>query len=64
MQIRLVSQVLEKQRCHFVHYLGHTAEIAPPQDGAEPMQDEEAEKITLRTSKKQSEKTKIRSSRT
>ena len=33
-----VSQVLEKQRCHFVHFLAHTAGTAPPQDGAGPMQ--------------------------
>ena len=25
-----VSQVLEKQRCHFVHFLAHTAGTAPP----------------------------------
>jgi len=33
-----VSQVLEKQRCHFVHFLAHTAGTAPPQEGAGPMQ--------------------------
>ncbi|KAK1677142.1 hypothetical protein QYE76_037990 [Lolium multiflorum] len=33
-----VSQVLEKPRCHFVHFLAHTAGTAPPQEGAGPMQ--------------------------
>ena len=33
-----VSQVLEKQRCHFVHFLAHTAGTAPLQEEAEPMQ--------------------------
>ena len=33
-----VSQVLEKQRCHFVHFLAHTAGTAPPQEEAGPMQ--------------------------
>ena len=29
-----VSQVLEKQRCHFVHYLGHSSGSASPSEGA------------------------------
>ncbi|KAK1610801.1 hypothetical protein QYE76_034474 [Lolium multiflorum] len=33
-----VSQVLEKQRCHFVHFLAHTAGTAPQEDGAGPEQ--------------------------
>lgn len=38
-----VSQVLEKQRCHFVHFLAHTAGAAPLEDGADPLQDEAPE---------------------
>ncbi|KAK1663356.1 hypothetical protein QYE76_051515 [Lolium multiflorum] len=33
-----VSQVLEKQRCHFVHFLAHTAGDALHQDEADPLQ--------------------------
>ncbi|KAK1630497.1 hypothetical protein QYE76_004812 [Lolium multiflorum] len=33
-----VSQVLEKQRCHFVHFLAHTAGTAPQEAGAGPEQ--------------------------
>ena len=33
-----VSQVLEKQRCHFVHFIAHTAGAAPQQVGAGPGQ--------------------------
>jgi hypothetical protein len=35
--------VLEKQRCHFVHFLAHTAGIAPQEDGAGPEQEEAPE---------------------
>jgi hypothetical protein len=35
-----VSQVLEKQRCHFVHFLTHTTGTALPQEEDGPMQDE------------------------
>ena len=38
-----VSQVLEKQRCHFVHFLAHTAGTAPQEDGAGPEQVEAPE---------------------
>ncbi|KAK1642835.1 hypothetical protein QYE76_060640 [Lolium multiflorum] len=38
-----VSQVLEKQRCHFVHFLAHTAGTAPQEDGAGPEQEEAPE---------------------
>jgi hypothetical protein len=38
-----VSQVLEKQRCHFVHFLAHTAGTAPQEDGAGPEQIEAPE---------------------
>ncbi|KAK1677051.1 hypothetical protein QYE76_037899 [Lolium multiflorum] len=37
-----VSQVLEKQRCHFLYFLAHTAGTALPQEEAGPMQDEAA----------------------
>jgi hypothetical protein len=33
-----VSQVLEKQRFRFVHFLAHIAGTTPPQEGAGPMQ--------------------------
>jgi hypothetical protein len=38
-----VSQVLEKQRCHFVHFLAHTAGTAPQAVGAGPEQVEAPE---------------------
>ncbi|KAK1680702.1 hypothetical protein QYE76_041550 [Lolium multiflorum] len=38
-----VSQVLEKQRCHFVHFIAHTAGAAPQEDGAGPVQVEAPE---------------------
>ena len=38
-----VSQVLEKQRCHFVHFLAHTAGTAPQEVGAGPEQVEAPE---------------------
>ncbi|KAK1602964.1 hypothetical protein QYE76_027164 [Lolium multiflorum] len=38
MQIRLGLQVLEKQRCHFVHFLAHTTGTAPQEVGAGPEQ--------------------------
>ncbi|KAK1601230.1 hypothetical protein QYE76_016758 [Lolium multiflorum] len=38
-----VSQVLEKQRCHFVHFLAHTAGTAPHEAGAGPEQVEAPE---------------------
>ena len=31
-----VSQVLEKQRCHFVHYLAHSSGSAFPKENAGP----------------------------
>jgi hypothetical protein len=37
-----VSQVLEKQRCHFVHFLGHKPGSALPEEGAGPVQAEDA----------------------
>ncbi|KAK1627792.1 hypothetical protein QYE76_002107 [Lolium multiflorum] len=37
-----VSLVLEKQRCHFVHFLAHTAGTAPSQEGSRQMQVEAA----------------------
>ncbi|KAM0882958.1 hypothetical protein ACQ4PT_031946 [Festuca glaucescens] len=38
-----VSQVLEKQRCHFVHFLAHTPGSASPLEGAGSEQPEGAE---------------------
>ncbi|KAK1699018.1 hypothetical protein QYE76_015715 [Lolium multiflorum] len=40
-----VSQVLEKQRCHFVHFLAHTAGTAPQVVEAGPEQEEAPENI-------------------
>ncbi|KAK1612950.1 hypothetical protein QYE76_036623 [Lolium multiflorum] len=38
-----VSQVLEKQRCHFLHFLAHTTGTAPQEAGAGPEQVEAPE---------------------
>ena len=38
-----VSQVLEKQRCHFIHYLAHASGSASPSEGAGSGQPEEGE---------------------
>ncbi|KAK1645878.1 hypothetical protein QYE76_063683 [Lolium multiflorum] len=40
-----VSQVLEKQRCHFVHFIAHTAGAAPQEVGAGPVQVEAPENV-------------------